>query len=113
MSQFCPHCGFNLAADEPVEIGRWLVSSDEVLLDGQRVRLTSAEIRLMHSVAVRFPRAARREAVINRVSDATEGDNLISVFMSRLRSKLGADMPIETVRGIGLRWVDRSAQEAA
>jgi DNA-binding response OmpR family regulator len=104
MGQFCPSCGFNLASDEPIQLGRWLVSADEVCLDGERVALTAAEVRLVHTVAARAPRAVRREAVVNRVSDACEADNVVSVFMSRLRSKLGADMPIETVRGVGLRW---------
>lgn len=102
--QFCPCCGFNLAADQPVTIGRWTVSADEVRLDGARQRLTACEVRLMHSVAAMAPNPVRRSAVRERISDAESNDNIVSVMICRLKGKLGADMPIETVRGVGLRW---------
>ena len=102
--QFCPCCGFNLTADQPVTIGRWTVSVDEVRLDNAALPLTACEVLLQHAVAAMHPRPVRRSAVRERVSDAETSDNMVSVFMTRLKSKLGADMPIETVRGVGLRW---------
>lgn len=113
MGQFCPSCGFNLAADEPVQIGRWTVSVDEVRLDGQLLQLTSCEVLLLHSAAAKHPRPVRRTAVQERVSSAENAANIVSVMMCRLRRKLGANMPIETVRGVGLRWIDVDAKEAA
>lgn len=113
MGQFCPRCGFNLTADEPVRLGRWTVSVDEARLDGDILHLTSCEVLLLHAVAAMHPRPVRRSAVRERVSSAENADNIVSVMICRLRRKLGADMPVETVRGVGLRWIDGPAREAA
>lgn len=109
----CPACGFNLAADEPIEIGRWKVLPGQAFFDGVEHRLTVAEHRLLHAVAREHPRLARRSAVVNRISTSAEADNVVSVLVTRLRKKLGANCPIETVRGFGFRWIEPVPMEAA
>lgn len=104
MSQFCPSCGLNFTADAVVTIGRWVVSPDFARLDGNDLSLTPTEARVLHSVAAAFPGTVRREAVANRCSDADSADNVVSVMIVRLRHKLGGNFPIETLRGVGLRW---------
>ncbi|WP_292633430.1 winged helix-turn-helix domain-containing protein [Novosphingobium sp. 28-62-57] len=89
------------------------MSVDEVRLGDDRLQLTPCEMRLLHSVAAMAPAPVRRSAVRERLSDAETSDNIVSVMICRLRRKLGADMPIETVRGVGLRWIDSAIGEAA
>jgi two-component system, OmpR family, response regulator len=75
-----------------------------VTVDGQLVRLTALEFRvlsyLMHHRGRAVPQGELAEHVYPM--DADRDSNTIEVFIARLRRKLGADA-IETVRGLGYR----------
>jgi two-component system OmpR family response regulator len=75
-----------------------------VTLDGQPVKLTSHELRvlsyLMHQRGRVVPQAELVEHIYAQTFD--RDSNTVEVFVARLRRKLGA-ATIETVRGLGYR----------
>lgn len=80
--------------------------SGRVTLAGQSLTLTSHEYKvldyLMHRPGVVVSRAELTEHIY--AQDFDRDSNTIEVFIGRLRKKLPPHM-IETVRGMGYRWV--------
>ena len=82
----------------------------EVQVDGKRVDLTATEFKLLTVLAERKGRVQSREALLR---DVWEYDNFIDTrtvdtHMRRLRDKLGgAARYLDTVRGVGYRFVDK------
>lgn len=79
-----------------------------LLQDGQSVELTPNEMRLLQEFIRNEGMVLTRNQLLERIYDTGEAfvdDNTLSVYMKRLRDKLGADAEwIETVRGIGYRF---------
>lgn len=100
---FCPSCGFNLRVDTAVEIGPWLIATDEVRFHGVRTALTGHETVILHTLAAAYPRSVTNEALANRCSQNASASYL-KVCVWRMRQKLGEMCPIETVPGLGYRW---------
>ena len=106
-SAFCPCCGYDLAVQEPVSFGlfdcdpRGLVS-----WRGSPVIFTTSEHIILSSIALAGGRFVSRAALSERLG--YDGlNNLIEVFMSRVRHKLRlAGAPanlIQTQHGRGYR----------
>jgi two-component system phosphate regulon response regulator PhoB len=78
----------------------------EVLVDGEFVRLTRTELRLLHVLLRKPGRVYTREQLVERVmgDNAWITDRTIDVHVRGIRRKLGdrADV-IETIRGVGYR----------
>ena len=78
--------------------------TSQVTLDGQPVKLTSHELRvlsyLMHHRGRVVPQSELVEHIYAQSFD--RDSNTVEVFIARLRRKLGA-ATIETVRGLGYR----------
>jgi two-component system OmpR family response regulator len=83
------------------------VRSGKVTVDGQAIKLTSHELRLlsylMHHKGKVISRTELTEHLYDQ--DFDRDSNTIEVFVGRLRKKLPAGS-IETVRGLGYRLVD-------
>lgn len=81
--------------------------SGRVTLAGQTIALTSHEFKvldyLMHRPGVVVSRTELTEHIY--AQDFDRDSNTIEVFVGRLRKKLPAGL-IETVRGLGYRWVN-------
>ena len=81
----------------------------EVTVDGESVRFTATEFRLLHFLAKRPGRVYERETLLRRVlgDDAFHVERNIDVHVRSIRKKLGErrDM-IETVRGVGYKFRD-------
>ncbi|MFT5102103.1 MAG: two-component system alkaline phosphatase synthesis response regulator PhoP, partial [Planctomycetaceae bacterium] len=81
----------------------------EVRASGELVRLTATEFKLLHQLASQPGRAYSREQLLNRI--VGEGvvvvDRNIDVHIRSVRKKLGelGEM-IQTIRGVGYRFVD-------
>ncbi|GAA3180119.1 MULTISPECIES: response regulator transcription factor [Streptomyces] len=77
-----------------------------VLRDGAEVVLTAKEFAVLEQLALRAGEVVSKAEILDHVWDfAYEGDlNIIEVYVSALRRKLGADR-IRTVRGAGYRLV--------
>lgn len=81
----------------------------EVRLEGQEVRLTATEFRLLHFLAVHPGRVFTRDQLLRRVmgEEVVLVDRNVDVHVRAVRGKLGAHRDlIETVRGVGYRFRD-------
>ena len=73
-------------------------------VNGEPVRLTSLEYRLLHYVMMHQGRVISRTELVEHLydQDFDRDSNTIEVFVGRLRKKIGPER-IETVRGLGYR----------
>src|SRR5690606_21546219 len=73
-------------------------------VNGEPLRLTSLEYRLLHYLMMHQSRVISRTELVEHLydQDFDRDSNTIEVFVGRLRKKIGADR-IETVRGLGYR----------
>ena len=76
--------------------------SGRVHVDGQEVRLTSHEYRLLAYLLHHQNRVVSRSELIEHIydQDFDRDSNTVEVFVGRVRKKLGCDV-IRTVRGLG------------
>lgn len=88
---------------------------DEFRLQCNRVNVecTPSELRLLKELILHEGQVLTRNQLLERLYDAEENfidDNTLSVYMKRLRDRLGADAEwIETVRGVGYRFKKRGS----
>jgi len=86
--------------------GRVALSSKlaRVTLDGQPVKLTSHEFRVLSYLMHHRDRVVSQGELTEHIyaQDSDRDSNTVEVFIARLRKKLGADL-IETSRGLGYR----------
>lgn len=91
---------------------RFEPATRQVLLGGRPTVLTATEFGILELLVRRSPAVvARRSIAVNVWDDEADamGSNTIDVHLARLRAKLaGAEVRIETVRGVGYRLVGRS-----
>jgi two-component system OmpR family response regulator len=75
-------------------------------VNGEPLRLTSLEYRLLHYLMLHQGRVINRTELVEHLydQDFDRDSNTIEVFVGRLRKKIGSDR-IETVRGLGYRLV--------
>jgi two-component system OmpR family response regulator len=76
--------------------------ASRVVVDGNPVKLTSHEYRLLSYLMHHQGRVVSRTELVEHLydQDFDRDSNTIEVFVGRLRKKLGVDV-IETVRGLG------------
>ena len=82
--------------------------------DGEVLPLTLTEYKIV-TMLMDHPAVVPRERLLEVLWD--EGgkfidDNTLSVHMSRLREKVGAEH-ISTIRGVGYQWLDTSSAESS
>lgn len=87
-------------------------SGHRVRVEGKEVRLTHMEFRLLVTLLTRLDRVQSREMLLTDVwgmrSDVST--RTVDTHIRRLRQKLGVAAPhVETVRGVGYRFVSRLA----
>jgi two-component system OmpR family response regulator len=96
-------------ASNEIEIGpvRLDARAGKVTVDGNPVKLTSHEYRVLEYLMLHRDRVVSRTELIEHLydQDFDRDSNTIEVFVGRLRKKLSADI-IETVRGLGYRLID-------
>ena len=82
-------------------------------VNGEPLRLTSLEYRLLHYMMMHQGRVIGRTELVEHLydQDFDRDSNTIEVFIGRLRKKLGADR-IETVRGLGYRLTPLAGEAA-
>jgi two-component system OmpR family response regulator len=78
--------------------------SSRVTINGNPIKLTSAEYRLLSFLAHHKGQVMSRTDLVEHLydQDFDRDSNTIEVFVGRLRKKLGVDV-IHTVRGLGYR----------
>jgi two-component system response regulator MprA len=85
----------------PIELDQ---QTRQVTVNKQTVVLSNTEFRLLHYLLLRAEKPVTREALTQHVWDADDSNrsNVIDVYISYLRKRLGAAGPlIRTVRGVG------------
>ena len=75
-------------------------------VNGEPLRLTSLEYRLLHYMIMHHERVISRTELVEHLydQDFDRDSNTIEVFIGRLRKKIGPDR-VETVRGLGYRLI--------
>ena len=98
-------------ASADIEIGPLKIDTrgSRVTLDGNPVKLTSLEYRLLSYLAHHRGKVVSRTELVEHLydQDFDRDSNTIEVFIGRLRKKLGVDV-IHTVRGLGYRLDETS-----
>lgn len=105
----------NKAAETPLEESQLVFGcliidrgAHRVWVNGQEVELTALEFRLLYTLYHRRDRVQTRDMLLDEVwgiqADITS--RTVDTHVKRLREKLGtASMYIETIRGVGYRFV--------
>ncbi len=95
-------------ASNEIECGpvRLDARSGRVTVDGNPIKLTSHEYKVLEYLMLHRERVVSRTELIEHLydQDFDRDSNTIEVFVGRLRKKVSADL-IETVRGLGYRIV--------
>jgi DNA-binding response OmpR family regulator len=93
--------------EERLKIGSLVVdrAGHDVAVEGRRVTLTAKEFALLAFLAGHRGRVFTREALLARVWGARYegGPRTVDIHVRRLRAKLGATLPLETLRGSGYK----------
>ena len=84
--------------------------SARVTIDGNAVKLTALEFRLLSYLMHHKGEVISRTQLIEHLydQDFDRDSNTIEVFVGRVRKKLGVDI-IQTVRGLGYRIAEPEA----
>ncbi|MDO9472109.1 MAG: response regulator transcription factor [Caulobacter sp.] len=82
-------------------------------VNGEPLRLTSLEYRLLHYMIMHQGRVISRTELVEHLydQDFDRDSNTIEVFIGRVRKKIGPDR-IETVRGLGYRLTPLEGEAA-
>jgi len=96
-----------------IEIDGLVIDSDKhsIAFAGAAINLTASEFRILRYLANHPGRAFSREQILNHAFglDAAVVDRNIDVHIRAIRKKIGDEYPfIETVRGVGYRFKERS-----
>lgn len=78
----------------------------ETLVDGQKIELTALEIKILACLLEANGAIVTRERLMNEIwtaSGSVVNDNTVSVYIKRLRQKLGDVSLIETVKNMGYK----------
>jgi hypothetical protein len=103
----CPHCGFNLAADRPVERDGWVIYPwGGLSYRGKALRTRASWAGILHALAA-TPGKMTVDALLNRVSDSENPNTLHSQIsqMKRWLAQRDLPFPVEGFRvDGGYRW---------
>ncbi len=80
----------------------------EVSKDGKVIPLTRLELKILHLLFSNLGKVVRRDYIIEKIWEWTTNDvndKTVTVYMKRIREKIGVDIII-TIKGIGYRIDD-------
>jgi len=91
-----------------LQIGQVKIDTEaaKVFLDEALIDLTALEYKLLLTFASNKGRVMTREQILDNLWDTSGNfveDNTLTVYIKRLRGKLGDSVNIQTVRGMGYR----------
>ena len=94
--------------NEIITVGNVSVDTEagRVFVDNKEINLTSLEYRILLLLFQNLNRIVTRDTLIDRIWDITHKyveDNTLTVYIKRIREKLGNDDIIKTIKGIGYR----------
>lgn len=91
------------------------IAAKRVWVAGNPVRLTAREWAVLEFLVLRAGKIVSKEQIVSAISSADEDLNLnvVEVYISRLRNKLGpAGVKIHSIRGFGY-YLDKTSDDAA
>lgn len=96
------------ANQDVMVVGKVAIHMDagKVYVDGRQLELTALEYRLLLIFAMNQSKLLTRTQILEKIWDVDGNfveDNTLTVYVKRLREKLGDAIHIETVRGMGYR----------
>lgn len=100
------YCGENLTSILEIGDARIDVNTGKVYINDNIVELTALEYKLLLTFASNKGQILERNKILENIWDSTGNfveDNTLTVYIKRLREKLGDKVRIETIRGIGYR----------
>lgn len=100
------YCGENLISILEIGDARIDVNTGKVYINDNIVELTALEYKLLLTFASNKGQILERNKILENIWDSTGNfveDNTLTVYIKRLREKLGDQVRIETIRGIGYR----------
>jgi DNA-binding response OmpR family regulator len=100
----CPHCGTRNEFMTEIKVGAWHLRPAFAMLRGSPLHLTGAEAVTLYTLGKAAGDVVDPVTLSQQFSMSTDYSSSVRVIISRLRKKLGADCPIQTVRGAGYRW---------
>ena len=80
----------------------------EVSKDGKVIPLTRLELKILHLLFTNLGKVVRRDYIIEKIWEWTSNDvndNTVTVYMKRIREKIGSNIII-TIKGVGYRIDD-------
>lgn len=80
--------------------------SMKVIRNQEEIPLTSLEFKLFLFLCENANRVVTREAILDKIWDESSNyvnDNTLTVYIKRIREKMGSDTIIKTIKGIGYR----------
>ncbi len=93
--------------DQPLVVGsmRIGVGTREVTVDGTPVALTRKEFELLLLLARRAPNVGARDGILDQIWGATweSSSRTLDTHIAALRHKLGSEVVIRTIHGVGYR----------
>lgn len=103
-------------ASAPVQRGSFTTDRErmQVLKDGEPLALTLTEYKIL-TLLMDHPSVVSRDQLLEILWDNGGkfiDDNTLTVHISRLREKVGADH-IRTIRGVGYQWSESSAASSS
>lgn len=96
------------ANQEVIMVGKAAIHTDagKVYVNERQIELTALEYRLLLIFAMNQSKILTRAQILDKIWDMDGNfveDNTLTVYVKRLREKLGDAVHIETVRGMGYR----------
>lgn len=96
------------ANQEVIMVGKAAIHTDagKVYVNERQIELTALEYRLLLIFAMNQSKLLTRAQILDKIWDMDGNfveDNTLTVYIKRLREKLGDAVHIETVRGMGYR----------
>jgi len=96
------------ASTHILQLGKAKIDSEaaKVFIEDELIDLTALEYKLLLTFATNKGRIMTREQILDNLWDASGNfveDNTLTVYIKRLRGKLGDAVDIQTVRGMGYR----------
>ena len=105
----CPSCGYAQATAEMVNAGPFSYDPQEGFkIKGRRLAVPPSVHDMLGVLMKGQGKIVSREMLLKGIGSGTEKIGMISVLMHRARrafASLELEAPIESVHGLGLRWI--------
>ena len=82
------------------------VDASRVFVNGQEIEFTALEYKILLLLLLNIGKTVTRDSILDKIWDVAGNfvnDNTLTVYVKRIRAKLGKEDIIKTVKGIGYR----------